>query len=178
MSSKHYLDNDNELLYLIKNHNEEALETMFKKYENFIYSKIIKYRFPINLKEDYLQEGRMVLLKAIETYREEYEKTFMRYFELLLQNRFNTLYKNNKRYHSSVILVESETVDIKDKETNQKDIIIVDTTSLTNMEKSIYECYFLENKTVQEITKMLNITSKQVYNSVQRIKKKIQKLSC
>ena len=40
-----YLENDNELLYLIKNHDEEALELMFKKYENLILSKIQKYHF-------------------------------------------------------------------------------------------------------------------------------------
>ena len=36
--------NDNELIYLIREGNEEALEIMFLKYEPLIKSKIIKFR--------------------------------------------------------------------------------------------------------------------------------------
>ena len=104
MNKTKYLENDNELLYLIKNHDEEALELMFKKYENLILSKIRQYHFPISNKEDYLQEGRIVLLKAIDTYRTEFEKTFTKYFELLLINRFNTLYRINKKYEKHIWL--------------------------------------------------------------------------
>ena len=120
MNKTKYLENDNELLYLIKNHDEEALELMFKKYENLILSKIRQYHFPISNKEDYLQEGRIVLLKAIDTYRTEFEKTFTKYFELLLINRFNTLYRINKKYEKHIVLVEVEKVDINNKKEDKR----------------------------------------------------------
>ena len=176
MNKKEYLENDYELLYLIRNHNEEALEIMFKKYENLIYSKILKYHFPINAIDDYLQEGRMTLLKAIETYNEEYEKTFTRYFELLLQNRFNTLYKENKKYRSAVIFVEDERLDVNTKYNKQeiKDINF-DIDNLSKFEKIIYKYYFENSFTISDIAEKMEVTHKQVYNSIQRIKKKLQK---
>ncbi|MBR2891899.1 MAG: sigma-70 family RNA polymerase sigma factor [Bacilli bacterium] len=170
-----YLENDNELLYLIKNHDEEALELMFKKYENLILSKIQKYHFPKSHKEDYLQEGRIVLLRAIETYKEEFDKTFTRYFELLLQNRFNTLYQKNKKYQNHIVLVEVEKIDVD----NKKEEVLpklqdVKLDTLSFLEKEVFKYHFLENHNIDETSNHLNISNKQVYNTIQRIKNKLQ----
>ena len=174
MNKTYYVENDNELLYLIRNHDEEALELMFKKYENLILSRIQKYHFPKSQKEDYLQEGRIVLLKAIETYRSEFDKTFTRYFELLLTNRFNTLYRNNQKYQKHIVLVEVENIDIKQKKEElpfeAKDVSVDD---LSDFEYKIFKYRFLENHTIEETVEHYGITSKQVYNTIQRIKKKI-----
>lgn len=176
MDKKIYFENDHELLYLIRNHNEEALEIMFKKYEGLIYSKILKYRFPLNAIEDYLQEGRMALLKAIETYQESYEKTFTRYFELVLQNRFNTLYKEAKKYHNSIVLVENEEIDNnKENQTNDKMEAYFDTGALSEVEKTIFNLYYTNNCSIEDIAKTLEMTPKQVYNTIYRIKTKLQK---
>lgn len=176
MDKKIYFENDNELLYLIKNHDEEALEIMFKKYENLIYSKILKYRFPLNAIEDYLQEGRMALLKAIETYQESYEKTFTRYFELVLQNRFNTLYQENKKYYNSIVLVENDTLDINAKNNkNENKDMMIDIDNLSDFEKTIFNLYYLNNCSIEDIAETIKMTPKQVYNSIYRVKKKIQK---
>lgn len=174
MNKTKYLENDNELLYLIKNHDEEALELMFKKYENLILSKIRQYHFPISNKEDYLQEGRIVLLKAIDTYRTEFEKTFTKYFELLLINRFNTLYRINKKYEKHIVLVEVEKVDINNKKEDKHfDLKEVSADALSEFEFNVFKYHFIENHTIAETVEKFNLTSKQVYNTIQRIKKKL-----
>lgn len=169
-----YLENDNELLYLIKNHDEEALELMFKKYEYLILSKIRQYHFPISNKEDYLQEGRIVLLKAIDTYRTEFEKTFTKYFELLLINRFNTLYRVNQKYEKHIVLVEVEKVDINNKKEDKHfDLKDVNTDILSAFELDVFKYHFLENHSIEETVQKFDLTKKQVYNTIQRIKKKL-----
>ena len=50
-------ENDYELLYLIENDSEEALEVMFEKYNNLIVSLIGIYLFDIMIEEDFYQEA-------------------------------------------------------------------------------------------------------------------------
>lgn len=169
-----YMENDNELLYLIRNHDEEALELMFKKYENLILSKIRQYHFPLSHKEDYLQEGRIVLLKAIEMYRSEYEKTFTKYFELLLTNRFNTLYRVNQKYQNHIVLLEVENIDIDNKLDDQHfELRDLNVDNLSEFEYKIFKYHFLENHSIDETLKKFDLTGKQVYNAIQRVKKKL-----
>ncbi len=176
MNKVTYSNNDNELLYQIRNHDEEALEIMLKKYENLICSKIIKYHFPLKNKEDYLQEGRLVLVKAIETYREEYEKTFMRYFELLLNNRFNTLYHKNKKYHKHIVLVDQENLDVsKEIEQDSKVELNFNIGNFSELERDIYLFHFKENHSISETSEKFQISKKQVYNCISRIKMKLEK---
>ena len=47
------LENDYELLYLIENDSEEALEVMFEKYNNLIASLISKYHFNKEIEDDW-----------------------------------------------------------------------------------------------------------------------------
>ena len=61
----HY--NDNELLYLIAEKDDSALEIMFKKYTPLIRKRISEYKMVGKNSEDYFQEGLMMLVKSIET---------------------------------------------------------------------------------------------------------------
>ena len=68
------IENDYELLYLIDNYSEEALNVMFDKYHNLIMSLIRKYKFSDSTIEDVYQEARLVLFKAIKTFDSTYSK--------------------------------------------------------------------------------------------------------
>lgn len=172
---KFYTENDNELLHLIKLQNEDALQTMFDKYDILIKSKIKKYNFPQNLYEDYLQEGRLMLLKAIETFDEKYEKTFNKYFDLILSNHFNNLYNKAKRYNNSMILVETNSVDVEVIEEELDEIEYPDLGKLPQIEQIVFEYFFKGKYPIREICMRFKYEDKQVYNAIQRIRIKLKK---
>lgn len=162
-------ENDYELLYLIENDSEEALEVMFEKYNNLIVSLISKYHFDKMIEEDIYQEARMVLFKAINTFDNRFGKTFTMYFKKLLENRFNTLIKTNKKeqhyevYNEEQMFVEEEI-----------SFQIIDDKKLSLTEKQVYFEYFYGGNSIEEVSKKLNLTKKQTYNAVCRIKKKLK----
>ncbi len=162
-------ENDYELLYLIENDSDEALEVMFDKYNNLIISLINKYHFGKKIEDDIYQEARMVLYKAIKTFDSRFGKTFTMYFKKLLENRFNTLIKDIKKdqyyevYNDEQMFVEEEiTFDLMD---NKK---------LSSTEKQVYFEYFYVGNSIEDLCKKLNLTKKQAYNAICRIKKKLK----
>ena len=105
--------NDNELIQLIEKGNEEALEIMFSKYELLIRSKVIKFKLDKYGLDDYLQEGRLMLHKAIKKYDLSSSKTFNKYFDLILTNHFLTVVRDIKNDFVIGYLNEEE---IEDKQ--------------------------------------------------------------
>lgn len=174
MDKKPYAQNDHELLYLIKQHDEAALEEMFHKYEPLIYTMIAKYHFPTTQKEDYLQEGRLVLHKAIDNYQESFQKTFTKYFELLLTNRFNSLYREYKKTLNQVLL---EDVDVVASVEAKEDALQVDMGQFSPFEKQIYEYCFIQKHKIEDATKEFGTSRKAIYNAIGRIKKKVSKMN-
>lgn len=168
--------NDNELLYLIQEDNEEALELMFQKYEPLIRGKIKKFQIDEIFLEDYFQEGRIMLLKAIKLYDTSSQKTFNKYFDLILTNRFITLLRKNKKHSSVTYVLEEEIEDQYQRSIEALEDVDFSNLKLSNLEKEIYKLRFLRNHKVSYICQTLNINEKTVYNTIQRIKIKLENL--
>lgn len=173
MSYKAY--NDYELLYLFKErHDQIALEILIKKYEKFIYKRIISF-FPRKKDlEDYYQEGLLALYRAINSFDDKYNKTFMRYFEVILNRHLINLYHKNKRDdEKTLMLINEATVEEQitiSRSNFQKEI---DVTLGSRLEELIYLYYFLEGKSVNYLSEKLNLTKKQAYNGIYRVKQKV-----
>ena len=91
-------------------------------------------------------------------------------------NRFNTLYKEVKKYHNSIVLVENEEIDKnKDNQKNEKMEISYDAEGLSELEKTIFNLYYTNNCSIEDIAETLKMAPKQVYNTIYRIKIKLQK---
>ena len=111
----------------------------------------------------------MVLYKAIKTFDSRYGKTFTMYFKKLLENRFNTLIKNSKKdkcydlYNEEQMFVEEEI-----------SFQIVDNKKLSLIENRVYFEYFYVGNSIEDVSKKLNLTKKQTYNAICRIKKKLK----
>ena len=101
--------NDYELIYLIHENSYEALGMMFHKYQKLIYSRIYKFKFPNDLFEDLVQECNLVLYKAINIFNDKFNKTFTKFFELLLENKLIDLYK--KYYRNDFIKYEDRNLE-------------------------------------------------------------------
>lgn len=175
MSYKMY--NDYELLYLAINYQDTvALDIIFNKYSNFIYKKAISFFPHENNVDDYYQEGILSLYKCIYSFDENYNKTFMRYFEVILNRNFINIYNRKKRDYQKIINLINESkvrnsFIVEEKEVNY-DIPLYSFKS--PIEDSVYNLYFLKGKNIKEISNILKKTNKQIYNAIYRIRKKIE----
>ncbi|MCL2521713.1 MAG: hypothetical protein FWE36_02505 [Erysipelotrichales bacterium] len=176
MIFKYY--NDYELLYMIKHEqSEEALNIMFEKYKNFIGLKINSFRIYKIQRDDYFQEGLIILHKAIYRYDDGYGKTFLRFFEMCLERHFIMLGKKRDSENRLVGLyqenlgldVEEASEQIQESLTKYRQVKFK-----SQREQTIYEEYFLQNKKINEIVKMTGYNAKSVYNTILRIRKKLK----
>ena len=90
--------NDYELLYLIEEGNNRALNLMYLKYENFIRIKARSCGFNAYQLDDCLQEGYLMLGQAIKTFKPQYGKSFTKYFEVVLLRRFWRLREQSRKH--------------------------------------------------------------------------------
>lgn len=96
--------NDYELLYLIKDGNENALKYFFQKYDCLITKIAISFYSNGDKLEDLLQEGRMILYDCIKNYNSSYGTTFYTYFVVSLKRKYYKLFKEN--YYETIIFID------------------------------------------------------------------------
>ncbi|MFK5883626.1 MAG: sigma-70 family RNA polymerase sigma factor [Candidatus Izemoplasma sp.] len=174
MIYQHY--NDYEIISLIREGNNDAIELMFDKYSKLIYKKIYKFNLFYDV-DDMFQEGQMILHKSINKFSEKYNKTFTRYFEQNLERKYITIINKRKRraeifsgnkqyiYESNHNVFENSVYyDILIKEIGK---------ILTDTEKLVYTLRELNNYSVSYIKDKLGINEKVIYNSLHRAKIKI-----
>ena len=87
--------NDNELIYLIRSGNEKAYAFLIKKYEKYIYRRISEMH--LIEKEDVFQECILVLYIAARGFSDNYNKSFMKYFEQLLNHKLLDIKKSQRK---------------------------------------------------------------------------------
>ncbi|MDL2292295.1 hypothetical protein LJC17_01685 [Acholeplasma sp. OttesenSCG-928-E16] len=161
--------NDYELIYLVQSHQDGvALEYMFKKYERMIWKYIILFQVDEKDKDDFFQEGLILLNKAILLFSERYNKTFTRYFELIV--RRHIIYLKNKSpktlYYENLDLIAGNEYIVEEEE--------LSFSFKTKLENTVYTKYFLKRERINTIALELKLTEKQVYNAIFRVKKKIK----
>lgn len=172
MSYKAY--NDYELIYMVQDQQDMvALDILFTKYDKFIHKKISQFYIFDSEREDFYQEGLISLHKAVMTFKDTYNKTFMRYFETILERKFINLNQKRKRYHQEMdqmvleaqympICIEEEPIQMYHKQAFK-----------SALEEAIYDAYFKENLKIPSIARTYQLDPKQVYNAIYRIKKKL-----
>lgn len=173
---QHY--NDFELLDLISQGSEEALQIMLEKYEPLIISRAVKFCVRDSSRDDYIQEGRLMLLKAIRKFRPDGDKTFTKYFELVLEHRIISLNRQYLNYMNRTVLVDEIPESHLDYESSAEAVLLrniheFNTGSLSEFELEIFNRKFLVGQDVKSISQETGSTEKQIYNTVQRIKKKL-----
>ena len=89
----YYKHNDYELIYLIREGVEFAFDELVKKYSYLLYKTYYsKYRF--TSKRDFMQEGLMILNKALNTYDENRSISFFTYFMICLKRKMIKIFPN------------------------------------------------------------------------------------
>ena len=97
--------NDYELLYLINDGNEKALNILFEKYDHLIRMLAKDYAPYGNRSLDLAQEFRMVLFNCVKCYKEYYHVSFYSYFLISVNRKAKRIIKNDY-YHESLLLSE------------------------------------------------------------------------
>lgn len=194
-------DNDNELIYLISEHNEEANKILFEKYKPIIDLKVKKYINIVSNKgidyNDLYQEGLIGLDEAIKGYIEEKDNKFSTFANLCIDRKIcSAVRKASRKKHS--MLNDSYSLDYKideDKrfidtficnnvpsveeklisEENSEYLIKRITEELTDLEKQVFKLR-LNNKTNKEISEILKKSYKSIESAIFRIKSKIKNI--
>lgn len=161
-----YVMNDYELIYLIRfNECEHALNFMYQKYQKFIWKHIHQLHLEQKEHDDFHQEGLLTLHKAIQTFNDTYQKSFTKYFELILKRHFYGLIRYLPTYqlfeHTDFVkeftLIEEETEYLSFE---------------SSLEQDIHDRYFLKRQTIKVISDETKLSPKQIYNAIYRIKEK------
>ena len=182
-----YKYNDYELLYLISEGSEEAEKILYHKYSFLIYKRIYAFRIQKRYRDDFYQEGLMCLNTAINSYNDLYNKTFNKFFDLILQRRFLNLIKRDYDYFYHVTLFEDDTCLNKRLEENSDFYYEEENTKLRLREeideirddskdlKLKIELLFEKRLKPREIAGVLNCDIKKVYNVIYAIKNNAKK---
>lgn len=168
--------NDNELLYLIHQGSDEALELMFKKYTPLIKAKVKSFQISSSHRDDFIQEGYLMLNKAIKTYKEGSRKTFNKYFELIMVRKFISLTRKNYTYQKHAFLTEdvNENYQLLTLNEPTTELMEIDEGMFSKQEQLIYQYKYFNKMSTDEIASELKLSPKQIYNTTVRIKTKIK----
>lgn len=192
---------DNELYYLVCEENEEAKDILFLKYKYIIDLLIKKYAFA-GMKygleyKDLYQEGLVGYADAIKSYQEGKNATLATFITRCVNRRLQKTIRNAKRT-KNMFLLDSLSLDYTD-ENNEIGLLNVLSDNkynplvsisleedfdylLEEIKKSLspseYEVYKLlvSGLNSSEISSLLQKTSKQIDNAMQRIKNKIKNI--
>ncbi len=163
--------NDYELIYLIQYEKcHIALNFLYAKYQRFIWKQVHLLHINYHEQDDFHQEGILMLYKAVKTFNESKNKTFMRYFELILKRHFYYLIRRLPKYI------------LKDETAFRHGVYYVDERvdcflmMCSDIEKKVYQAYFVEQRAITKIAEEVKRTKKQIYNTIYRIKEKYKSM--
>src|SRR5574344_2203710 len=188
-------EEDGELLYMVSDSNEEATETIFKKYEPVIDYYVKKYIMLVKGKgldyNDLYQEGLIGLNSSIHDYKQQKDIKFSTFANICIRRRILTAIKNATRKKHSILNdsypLEYQTDDgtimlesmISSNETGIEDLLVSNENSkyfnvrikeeLTEFENEVYKLR-INGVSYEEISKTLNKTIKSVESSLFRIR--------
>lgn len=177
---------DDELMERLRNGEEDVMEYMLDKYKQLVKRQARTMYLIGGENDDLIQEGMIGLFKAIRGYRQSDETSFYSFAELCITRQMYTAVQaSNRMKHAplnSYVSLDEE-ADIL-SELNPEALLIdqenlenrydqIDK-RLSNLEKLVLELY-LEGKTYGQIAAIIGKNEKAVDNSIQRLKKKLDK---
>ena len=169
--------NDNELIFLLKDGSERAKSILFKKYSILI-SKMYKEGFYYKRYHysDFLQEGLIILEKALISYNDDFEHSFYNYFKICFSRRLSrlnhqsdtVLCERGVKYQNpdSIYIYENNLISIIEKEFEDED-------ELTK--KILQEC-IIDNCSLKSFCKQYNLNYPNTYYLYRKIRLKLEKM--
>ena len=175
--------------------NEMAIQEIFSKFKNIIQMRTKNYFFYGGDREDVIQEAMIGLLKTINGYDENKTASFTTFAILCIKRQIITAIKSSNAGKNRILnmaMINPETEDTSNISYsnrsfnfyNPEEIVMSKErfrelnrylkTNLSKMENEVFE-YMLSEMTYTEIAEKTGRTPKSIDNSIQRIKKKLNK---
>ena len=163
--------NDFELLYLYKEGIESAQKILFEKYDHYLRKTYYEKRgIALFSADDYFQEGRMVLLRAMDTYNEQFKFSFFRYFTICFFRQIGKWMKKQFK-GPPVSYLEEET---KDPNIPSYLAVLLQK-ELKKEETELFEACFLQNVSVADYSRIHHIKREQVQYRYKKLQLKMRK---
>ena len=189
---------DEQLVFQIKQGDENALSYLLEKYKNLVNVKVGKYYIIGAEREDITQEGMIGLYKAIKNYNPEKQNSFKSFANICIERQLITAIKtSNRQKHmplnsylslniaaydnneeNSVELIDTldsktieDPLDTITKKENYEEIKKVVNKTLSKFEKKVLN-RFIKGESYVTIAQQLDAPVKSVDNAIQRIRKK------
>lgn len=191
---------DEEVLNLIKNDDNTALEYIIEKYKKLVKIKAKPYFIIGSDKEDIIQEGMIGLYKAIRDYSRDKNASFYSFAALCINRQIITAIKaagRQKHIPLNSYLSLNRGINEEENEAtymellsanmiNNPEALIIDKEEVRFIESNIesalskLECkvlsLYLKGRSYSEIAKIINKDEKAIDNALQRVKKKLEKV--
>lgn len=187
---------DNDLIKLINNGDNNALEHLINRYKELVNMKISKYFIIGAEREDIYQEGLIGLYKAIKSYDSEKQNSFKTFANLCIERQLITAIKtSNRQKHMPLNSYLSLNANAYDNEDDTALIEILNSKliedpletitkkeyyksvedkidkNLSNFEKEVLNRY-AKGESYVTIAEKLDTPVKSIDNAIQRIRKK------
>lgn len=189
---------DEEILELVREKNDAALDFLMNKYKILVERKAKSYFLMGASKDDIIQEGMIGLFKAVRDYRSDKEASFYSFADLCITRQIISAVKASTRQkHMPLNLYvsldkpifedDSDKAPLMElmpskKVVNPEEVYIGEENKhfieeamdkqLSKFEKIVLE-YYIEGINYVEIAKILDKPVKSIDNALQRIKKKV-----
>jgi len=190
---------DEAIVELVHDGHVQALDFLINKYRSFVRAKARTYFLIGADREDIIQEGMIGLYKAIRDYQADKLSSFKAFAELCVTRQIITAIKTATRQkHIPLNSYVSLDKPIYDEESDRTllDVIVEHDTSdpekvlldrekhgdmeykmqelLSELEREVLRLY-LDGRTYQEISELLNRHVKSIDNALQRVKRKLER---
>lgn len=172
-------NNDYELLYLINWHSEEALTLLLNKYSYLVNAKLVAFKIRRSHYEDFYQECMLILYKAIDIYNENYNKSFCRFVELLIERKIiKLLFIDSKNINTLLI---DNIVNLKDGNNiwqqieYEKKLNTIKNFKDIESKKWLLNDYFVNELSIKEIMEKHDLSKKEIYNQLYLLRLKLKK---
>jgi len=190
---------DEQLLDLIREGDDKALEYLINKYKNFVRANARTYFLVGADREDIIQEGMIGLYKAIRDYKGDKLLSFRGFAEICIRRQIITAVKTATRQKhiplNSYISLNKPVFDDESDRTLMdiigEDVIsdpeemIINREEFAGIEEKMAEILsrlewevlslYLQGKSYQEISEELTRHVKSIDNALQRVKRKLEK---
>lgn len=179
---KLYEINDYELIYLIREGNEGAERLMYKKYNAFIFKCIKEFNVFKCYYDDFYQEGLLALSQALQTFDTNIECSFYSYLQIIIKRRFVRYFKYSckidipfssyfEEFNEEAAVYNSKKESIED-DYYENGLRLLD----KEFDKDVYRLMYKEGLQPSLISEYLDVDIKKVYNTIAKIKNKLQEL--
>ncbi|MGC7872276.1 sigma-70 family RNA polymerase sigma factor [Desulfosporosinus sp. SYSU MS00001] len=182
------------MLEAARSGNKEALNQLIEYYEPEVRIIACKYFLPRADYDDLIQEGRIAIYRAVLSYDDHLNIPFLHFLRMVIKRKLidsirkytrNKHVNLNNAYSLNNAISESEetsfmallpnaedpaTTVIANEET--RSIINDINRDLSNLERIVFEHYFLQGFKQRELSEQLGLHPKSLDNAIQRIRRK------